>query len=93
MARDSDLDTCVIMIDGIEVAGQCLVAALVITPDGRKIPVGLYLGDTENATVVTNLQKHGPNLPQGSVGGFRGGGAPQPCFLHADGLLSDRIPR
>ena len=43
------------MIDGIEVAGSCLVAALVITTDGRKIPVGLYLGDTENKTVVTDL--------------------------------------
>ncbi len=43
------------MIDGIEVAGSCLVAAVVITTDGRKVPVGLYLGDTENKTVVTDL--------------------------------------
>ncbi len=56
LGRDlSDLDVCVVMIDGIEVAGSCLVAALVITTDGRKVPVGLYLGDTENKTVVTNL--------------------------------------
>lgn len=56
LARDlSDLDVAVVMIDGIEVAGSCLVAALVITSDGRKIPVGLYLGDTENKTVVTDL--------------------------------------
>jgi putative transposase len=56
MARDlSGLDVVVVMIDGIEVAGQCCVAALVITTDGTKIPVGLWLGDTENKTVVTHL--------------------------------------
>ena len=56
MARDlSDLDVAVVMIDGIEVAGSCLVAALVITTDGTKVPVGLYLGDTENKIVVTDL--------------------------------------
>jgi putative transposase len=56
MARDlSDLDVAVVMIDGIEMAGSCLVAALVVTTDGRKVPVGLYLGDTENKTVVTDL--------------------------------------
>lgn len=31
------------------------MAALVITSDGRKLPVGLWLGDTENGTVVTHL--------------------------------------
>jgi transposase-like protein len=56
MARDlSDLDAAVLMIDGIEVASQCCVAALLITADGHKVPVGLWLGDTENKTVVTDL--------------------------------------
>jgi transposase-like protein len=56
MARDlGDLDAAALMIDGIVVAGQCCVAALAITADGRKVPVGLWLGDTENATVVTGL--------------------------------------
>lgn len=56
MARDlSDLDVAVVMIDGIEIAGQCCVAALLITTDAKKIPVGLWLGDTENKTVVTHL--------------------------------------
>jgi hypothetical protein len=54
MARDlSDLDVAVVMVDGIELAGQCVVAALVVTTDGTKVPVGLWLGDTENKTVVT----------------------------------------
>jgi transposase-like protein len=43
------------MIDGLEVAGSCVVVALVITTDGTKVPVGLWLGDTENKTVVTAL--------------------------------------
>ena len=36
-------------------AGQCCVVALVITADGTKVPVGLWLSDTENKTVVTAL--------------------------------------
>ena len=56
MARDlSGLDVAVVMVDGTEVAGQCCVAALVVTTDGTKVPVGLWLGDTENKTVVTAL--------------------------------------
>lgn len=56
MARSlGDLDVAVVMIDGLEVAGQCAVIALVITTDGTKVPVGLWLGDTENKTVVTAL--------------------------------------
>ena len=54
MARSLvDLDVAVLMIDGLDVAGQCVVVALVITTDGTKVPVGLWLGDTENKTVVT----------------------------------------
>lgn len=56
MARDlSGLEVAVLMVDGIEVAGQCCVAALVICADGTKAPVSLWLGDTENKTVVTAL--------------------------------------
>jgi transposase-like protein len=56
MARDlAELEVAVVMIDGLDVAGQCVVVALVITKDGTKVPVGLWLGDTENKTVVTTL--------------------------------------
>jgi putative transposase len=56
MARDlSGLEVAVVMVDGIEVAGQCCVASLVITTEGTKVPVGLWLGDSENKTVVTAL--------------------------------------
>lgn len=51
----SGLDTAVLMIDGLNVAGEMIVVALVITADGTKVPVGLRLGDTENTTVVKDL--------------------------------------
>jgi transposase-like protein len=51
----SDLETAVLMIDGLCVADQMIVVALVICADGTKVPVGLMLGDTENAVVVTDL--------------------------------------
>jgi putative transposase len=70
MARDlSGLEVAAVMVDGIERAGQCCVASLVITTDGTKVPVGLWLGDTENKTVVTarcwptwSLEGSGPTL-------------------------------
>lgn len=56
LARDlSDLEPAVLMIDGLNVADQMIVVALVITADGTKVPVGLMLGDTENHIVVTDL--------------------------------------
>ena len=56
LARDlSDLDVAAVMIDGIIFAEVCCVVALVITTDGTKVPVGLWDGDTENKTVVTDL--------------------------------------
>ena len=56
MARSlADLDVAVLMIDGLDAAGQFVDVALVITAGGTKVPVGLWLGDTENKTVVTAL--------------------------------------
>jgi transposase-like protein len=56
MARSlSELDLAVVMIDGLEIEGPCCVVALIVTTDGTKAPVGLWLGDTENKTVVTSL--------------------------------------
>jgi putative transposase len=53
--RLDDLAPAVVMVDGLEVAGRCVVVALVITAEGTKVPVGLWDGDTENKTVVTAL--------------------------------------
>jgi putative transposase len=56
LARDlSELDTAVLMIDGLNVAGQMITVALIICADGTKVPVGLVLGDTENTVVVCDL--------------------------------------
>ena len=56
LSRDlSGLDAAVLMIDGVDFAAQTVVAALIVTTDGAKVPVGLRLGDTENKTVVTAL--------------------------------------
>ena len=56
LARDlSSLETAVLMVDGLCVADQMVVVALVISADGTKVPVGLMLGDTENHHVVTDL--------------------------------------
>lgn len=43
------------MIDGIELKGRTNVVALGITTDGVKVPLGLWEGSTENATVATAL--------------------------------------
>ncbi len=51
----SGLETAVLMIDGLNIAGEMIVVALVITADGTKVPVGLRLGDTENSVVVKDL--------------------------------------
>ena len=56
LARDlTDLDVCVLMIDGVHFADDLLVVAMVVMADGTKVPVGLAHGDTENATVVKGL--------------------------------------
>ncbi len=51
----SGVETAVLMIDGLNIAGEMIVVALVICADGTKVPVGLRLGDTENAVVVKDL--------------------------------------
>lgn len=56
MSRNlADLDPVVVMIDGTDFAGATVVASMVVTVDGTKVPVGLRLGDTENTTVVTEV--------------------------------------
>lgn len=56
LARDlSEHTPVVLMVDGLNVADQMIVVAMIITEDGTKIPAGLILGDTENTVVVTDL--------------------------------------
>jgi putative transposase len=53
--RLDDVRLAVMMIDGIELKGRTNVVALGITTEGVKIPLGLWQGSTENATVATAL--------------------------------------
>jgi putative transposase len=56
LARDlSGKDIKVLMLDGEHLADTCVIVALAITADGRKFPVGLWDGATENKTVVTAM--------------------------------------
>ena len=56
LARDlTSQDIKVLMLDGEHLADTCVVVALAITADGRKLPVGLWDGATENKTVVRAL--------------------------------------
>ncbi len=43
------------MLDGLEIADRVHVVALGITTDGVKIPLGLWEGSTENATLARTL--------------------------------------
>lgn len=44
-----------LLLDGIEIGERTLVAALGISVGGEKVPLGLWQGSTENATVCTAL--------------------------------------
>jgi len=50
-----DLRLAVMMLDGLELKGRMMIVALGITTDGVKIPLGLWEGSSENATVATAL--------------------------------------
>ena len=53
--RLDDVRLAVLMLDGIDLKGRTNIVALGITSQGVKIPLGLWEGSTENATVATAL--------------------------------------
>ncbi len=53
--RLDDVRLAVMMLDGIELQGRTNIVALGITTEGVKIPLGLWEGSSENATVATAL--------------------------------------
>jgi putative transposase len=53
--RLDDVRLAVMMIDGIDLGERTNVVALGITTEGVKIPLGLWEGSTENASVATAL--------------------------------------
>jgi putative transposase len=53
--RLDDARLAVLMLDGIDLKERTHVVALGITTEGVKVPLGLWAGSTENATVATAL--------------------------------------
>jgi transposase-like protein len=53
--RLDDVRLAVMMLDGIDLKGRTNIVALGVTTEGVKIPLGLWEGSTENATVATAL--------------------------------------
>jgi transposase-like protein len=53
--RLEDVRLAVMMLDGVEIAERTHVVALGISTEGVKIPLGLWEGSTENATLATTL--------------------------------------
>ena len=53
--RLDDVRLAVMMLDGLDIADRTHVVALGITTDGVKIPLGLWEGSTENATLARTL--------------------------------------
>ena len=53
--RLDDVRLAVLMLDGIDFKGRTNIVALGISTEGAKIPLGLWEGSTENATVATAL--------------------------------------
>jgi transposase-like protein len=53
--RLDDVRLAVMMLDGMEIAERTHVVALGITTDGVKLPLGLWEGSTENATLARTL--------------------------------------
>ena len=53
--RLDDVRLAVMMLDALEIADRTHVVALGITTDGVKIPLGLWEGSTENATLARAL--------------------------------------
>jgi hypothetical protein len=94
------------MIDGIELKGSTNVVALGITTEGVKIPLGLWKGSTENATVLTallsDLVDRGLDPKQGIPFGIDGAKAiravfgeravVQRCVRHKERNLLDHLP-
>jgi putative transposase len=53
--RLDDVRLAVMMLDGLEIAGRTHIVALGISTEGVKIPLGLWEGSTENATLARTL--------------------------------------
>src|SRR6266542_3843612 len=79
-------------IDGVEIAERCVVVALGIDAEGRKHPLGLWEGTTENKTVCNallgNLIERGLHLEQPRLFVIDGGKAIRAAVLSTFGTYA-----
>jgi putative transposase len=88
----SQLDLVAMFIDGVEIAEHCIVVALGVDADGRKHPLGLWEGTTENKTVCNallgNLIERGLNVEQPRLFVIDGGKAIRAAVLSTFGTYA-----
>lgn len=88
----SQLDLVAIFIDGVEIAEHCVVVALGVDADGRKHPLGLWEGTTENKTVCNalfgNLIERGLHVEQPRLFAIDGGKAIRAAVLSTFGTYA-----
>lgn len=53
--RLDDIELAAMFIDGIEIAGHAVIIGLGVTEDGKKVPLGVWCGSTENHVIATAL--------------------------------------
>ena len=75
----ADVRLAALMLDGLDLKGRCCVVALGVTTEGVKVPLGLWDGSTENATIcrelLADLVQRGLDCEQGVLVVLDGGKA------------------
>jgi putative transposase len=88
----SQLDLVAMFIDGVEIAEHCVVVALGVDADGRKHPLGLWEGTTENKTVCNallgNLIERGLHIEQPRLFVIDGGKAIRAAVMSTFGTYA-----
>jgi putative transposase len=88
----SQLNLVAMFIDGVEIAEHCIVVALGVDADGRKHPLGLWEGTTENKTVCNallgNLIERGLTIEQPRLFVIDGGKAIRAAVMSTFGTYA-----
>ena len=82
----------VVMLDGEHMAGRCVIVALGITADGRKLPIGLWDGATENKNGLLVVIDGAKALRAAVNEVFGDLAAVQRCTLHKRRNVADHLP-
>jgi putative transposase len=88
----SQLDLVAIFMDGVEIAEHCVVVCLGVDTDGRKHPLGLWEGTTENKTLCNallgNLIERGLHVEQPRLFVLDGGKALRAAVISTFGTYA-----